>query len=53
MNTTSRILGESTASAFDDLIKLSSAIKSREHTSEAIFDVQAVRKKARGNRRTL
>ena len=39
MNTTSRILGESTASAFDDLIKLSSAIKSREHTSEAIFDM--------------
>ena len=39
MNTTSRILGESTASAFDDLIKLSSAIKSREHSSQAIFDM--------------
>ena len=36
MNTTDRILGESTALAFDDLIKLSSAIKSREHSSEAL-----------------
>ncbi len=39
MNTTDRILGESTLQAFDDLIKMSSAIISREHSSETILDM--------------
>jgi hypothetical protein len=39
MNTTDRILGESTASAFDDLIKLSSVVGRRENSSDEIFDM--------------
>ena len=39
MNTTDRILGESTASAFDDLIKLSSVVRRRENSSDEIFDM--------------
>jgi len=39
MNATDRILGESTASAFDDLIKLSSVVGRRENSSDEIFDM--------------
>ena len=39
MNTTSRILGESTSQAFDELMKLSLSFKSGDYSAEEILDM--------------